>query len=83
MKRVHSSMVSPSRASTRLVAAVGLAVFTAAGMAADVVYVTSRPQPRGNGPNTDGTYNDNNLGDDSTAHSTAPGVPPVSVTVRW
>ena len=52
-----------------------LAGFAAASLAADVVYVTSRPQPRGNGPNNDGTYNDNGMGNDTTAKSTAPGVP--------
>ncbi len=52
-----------------------LSTFTAARVAADVVYVTSRSL-HGPGPNDDGTYADNGFGDDSTALSTAPGVPP-------
>jgi hypothetical protein len=52
-----------------------LLAILAMNLSADVVYVTSRPQPRGNGPNDDGTYNDNNFGDDTSAKSTAPGVP--------
>ena len=47
----------------------------AGNLHADVVYVTSRPQPRGRGPNDDGTYNDADLGNDTSAFSTAPGTP--------
>src|SRR5258705_13330924 len=48
---------------------------SAASLVADVVYVTSRPSPRGKGANTDGTFDDADLGDDTTAFSTAPGTP--------
>jgi hypothetical protein len=52
-----------------------LAMMLAAVIAsADVVYVTSRSL-HGPGPNDNGTYADNGLGEDSTAMSTAPGVP--------
>src|SRR5262245_20443541 len=59
---------------TRIGWAVLLAAFIAANVGADVVYVTSRSL-HGPGPNDDGTYADNGLGDDSSAMSTAPGVP--------
>ena len=51
-----------------------LTASTVANVAADVVYVTSRSL-HGPGPNDDGTYADNGLGNDSSAMSTAPGVP--------
>jgi hypothetical protein len=60
----------------RLVIAVLLVLFMLSNLAADVVYVTSRPSPRGNGPNDDGTYNDNGFGDDTTALSSVPDAPP-------
>jgi len=53
-----------------------LTTVSVANLVADVAYVTSRPQPRGKGPNTDGTYNDSDFADDTTAYSTAPGAPP-------
>src|SRR5262245_31721423 len=52
-----------------------LTLCCAVNLMADVVYVTSRPQPRGKGPNDDGTYDDAGLGDDTSAFSTAPGTP--------
>src|SRR6266550_1764503 len=52
-----------------------LAVLSVANVSADVVYVTARSL-HGPGPNDDGTYNDNGFGNDSSAVSTAPGVPP-------
>jgi hypothetical protein len=51
-----------------------LTASTVANVAADVVYVTSRSL-HGPGPNSDGTYADNGFGNDSSAMSTAPGVP--------
>jgi hypothetical protein len=78
MKKTTPAIKSTEASIMRLLSAFLLAVFTAASLAADVVYVTSRPQPRGNGPNGDGTYFDYDLGNDTTAKSTAPGVPPRS-----
>jgi hypothetical protein len=51
-----------------------LTAFTAANVPADIIYVTSR-SVHGPGPNDDGTYADNGFGNDSSALSTAPGVP--------
>src|SRR5574339_17513 len=68
--------IKACRASTmRILLVLLLTAFTAAKLAADVVYVTARSL-HGPGPNDDGTYADNGFGDDSSAMSTAPGVPP-------
>jgi hypothetical protein len=45
-------------------------------LAENPVYVTARPTPSGSGPNPDGTYNDNGLGDDTGAKSTVADAPP-------
>jgi hypothetical protein len=58
----------------QLIAVFLLAASVAGCMAADVVYVTARGL-HSPGPNDNGTYNDNGFGNDSTAASTAPGVP--------
>src|ERR1035437_2236703 len=47
-------------------------------MAENPVYVTARPTPSGSGPNPDGTYNDNGLGDDTSAKSVVADAPPRS-----
>lgn len=47
-------------------------------MAENPVYVTARPTPSGSGPNLDGTYNDNGLGDDTSAKSVVADAPPRS-----
>ncbi len=44
-------------------------------VAENPVYVTARPTPSGSGANPDGTYNDNGLGNDTSAKSSAPDAP--------
>ena len=69
MKKATSAIKSHEASTIRILSAFLLAVFTAANVAADVVYVTSRSL-HGPGPNDDGTYADNGFGDDSSAKST-------------
>jgi hypothetical protein len=74
----HTNAKSPSRL-IKLCAVVMLsAVGAATLMAENPVYVTARPTPSGGGANPDGTYNDNGLGDDTGAKSTAADAPPRS-----
>jgi len=74
MKKAMPTVKIQSAPMRKLVGSLVMAL-TAANLSADVVYVTSRAL-HGNGPNGDGTYADNGLGNDSSAASTAPGVPP-------
>ena len=74
MKNATPTIKFPVASTPSILSALLLTAFTAANVAADVVYVTSRSL-HGPGPNDDGTYADNGLGNDSSAMSTAPGVP--------
>src|SRR5438045_88698 len=64
----------PKASTLSIIAALFLPLFTTPNAAADVVYVTARGL-HGPGANDNGTYADNGYGDDSSAVSTAPGVP--------
>ena len=75
MNKAIPTMKSPKTSRFIRLSLLLLTMFGAASLMADVVYVTARPQPRGKGANDDGTYNDTDLGNDTTAKSTAPGVP--------
>ena len=70
------------KTTSRLTKLCAVVLLSAAGatmlMAENPVYVTARPTPSGDGPNPDGTYNDNGFADDTSAKSTAPDAPPRS-----
>src|SRR5436190_21661239 len=76
MRKAVAPLKSPMSSVIKRLLVFLLTTVSVGNLVAHVVYVTSRPQPRGKGPNTDGTYNDSDFADDTTAFCTAPGAPP-------